>query len=200
MAGRGILGTIAKLALGALEVATRGGGDRRSGGDAGTGKVASRTRPRSGRSSRVRSDSPAHAPHGVETIEIRPDQVRDLRLAYAPQRDGDPDAGEIVWTWVPYAENDGRGKDRPVLIIGRHSAQRVYAVKLTSKSKDGDREFLPLGAGPWDAAGRESWVDLDQLYSVHVDGMRREAAALDLDRFTRVAAVLQRRYGWSAGE
>nr|WP_045273285.1 type II toxin-antitoxin system PemK/MazF family toxin [Microbacterium azadirachtae] len=138
--------------------------------------------------------------HGgaTETIELDPRSVRALRVAYAPHRDGAPDAGEIVWTWVPYAERDGRGKDRPVLVIATQSAERVYAVKLTSKSHDGDRDFLSLGSGPWDGQGRESWVDIDQLYSVHVSGVRREAAALDRNRFERVASVLERRFGWTA--
>jgi hypothetical protein len=135
----------------------------------------------------------------AETVELDPRSVRGLRVRYAPRRDGAPDAGEIVWTWVPYAERDGRGKDRPVLVIATQSADRVYAVKLTSKSHDGDRDFLSLGSGPWDGQGRESWVDVDQLYSVHVSGVRREAAALDRDRFERVAGVLERRFGWTAG-
>ncbi|MGN8025869.1 type II toxin-antitoxin system PemK/MazF family toxin [Microbacterium sp. 22242] len=134
----------------------------------------------------------------TETVELDPRSVRGLRVAYAPHRDGAPDAGEIVWTWVPYAERDGRGKDRPVLVVARQSADRVYAVKLTSKSHDGDRDFLSLGSGPWDGQGRESWVDIDQLYSVHVGGVRREAAALDRGRFARVASVLERRFGWTA--
>lgn len=134
------------------------------------------------------------------TAELDPARVPDLHITYSPRTDGDPDAGEIVWTWVPYAERDGRGKDRPVLVIGRHGADRVYAVRLTSKSHDGDRDFLPIGSGPWDSQGRPSWVDIEQLYSVHVDGMRREASALDLDRFTRVADALARRYGWAVGE
>jgi hypothetical protein len=134
------------------------------------------------------------------TIQIVPPTTGALTISYAPDPDGDPDAGEIVWTWVPYAENDGRGKDRPVLVVGRESAERVYAVKLTSKSHDGDRDFLAIGSGSWDSQGRPSWVDIEQLYSVHVDGMRREASALDLDRFTRVASALRKRYGWAVGE
>ena len=133
------------------------------------------------------------------TIEIEPPPARGLRITYQPHRDGDPDAGEIVWTWVPYAERDGRGKDRPVLVIGRQDASRVYAVRLTSKSHDGDRDFLAIGSGPWDAQGRPSWVDIEQLYSVHADGMRREASALDPERFTRVASALHARYGWTVG-
>jgi mRNA-degrading endonuclease toxin of MazEF toxin-antitoxin module len=133
------------------------------------------------------------------TTMVQPPGPGGLRIGYAPDPDGDPDAGEIVWTWVPYVENDGRGKDRPVLVIARQDAARVFAVRLTSKAHEGDRDFLALGTGPWDARGRPSWVDVDQLYSVHADGMRREASALDRARFDAVAAALQRRYGWSIG-
>ncbi|MFE5409708.1 type II toxin-antitoxin system PemK/MazF family toxin [Microbacterium sp. NPDC056569] len=133
------------------------------------------------------------------TVEVAPPGRGALRITYAPDHDGDPDAGEIIWTWVPYAENDGRGKDRPLLVIARQSADRVYAVRLTSKPHDGDRDFLALGTGDWDAQGRPSWLDIEQLYSVHRDGMRREASALDLNRFVRVADALHRRYGWDVG-
>ncbi|MGH3690123.1 MAG: type II toxin-antitoxin system PemK/MazF family toxin [Microbacterium sp.] len=133
----------------------------------------------------------------TETVRIDPDRITELRVAYTPQRDGAPDAGEIVWTWVPYEENDGRGKDRPVLVIGRESAERVYAVRMTSKPHDGQRDYLSIGAGAWDSQGRESWVDIEQLYSVHERGLRREAAVLDRKRYDRVGAALTRRYGWS---
>lgn len=135
---------------------------------------------------------------GTATMSIDPAGIRDLRIAYAPDRDGAPDAGEVVWTWVPYEENDGRGKDRPVLVIGRQSAERVYAVRMTSRAHDGDRDFLSIGSGAWDSQGRESWVDIEQLYSVHEQGLRREAAVLDRPRYGRVAQALSRRYGWSA--
>ncbi|MEI3846671.1 MULTISPECIES: type II toxin-antitoxin system PemK/MazF family toxin [unclassified Microbacterium] len=134
---------------------------------------------------------------GTETVELDPRAVTGLALEYRPDRDGEPDAGEIIWTWVPFVERDGRGKDRPVLVIAKHGTDRVYAVKLTSKSHDSERDYLSIGTGSWDSQGRESWVDVDQLYSVHRDGMRREAAALDRRRFDRVAAVLQRRFGWT---
>ena len=133
------------------------------------------------------------------TVEIVPPARGDLRITYAPDADGDPDAGEVIWTWVPYDENDGRGKDRPVLVIGRLDDDRVYAVRLTSKSRDGDRDYLGIGPGGWDARGRPSWVDVEQIYRVHREGMRREASVLDLDRFVRVADALHRRYGWDVG-
>ena len=149
-----------------------------------------------GQASTARQDSTAGQRGGTATVEVDPPAAGALRLAYAPERDGEPDAGEVIWTWVPYEERDGRGKDRPVLVIARQSADRVYAVRLTSKAHEGDRDYLPIGPGPWDSQGRPSWVDVEQVYSVHHDGMRREASALDRVRFDAVAKALQSRYGW----
>lgn len=134
---------------------------------------------------------------GSATVQVDPERIRELRVGYSPSRNDLPDSGEVIWTWVPYEENDGRGKDRPVLVIGRHTAQRVYAVRMTSKPHGGDRDFLSIGSGGWDSQGRESWVDIEQLYSVHEDGMRREAAVLDAGRYARVAQALIARYGWA---
>lgn len=130
------------------------------------------------------------------TTEADPRDAGPVRTSYAPDRDGDPDPGEIVWTWVPFEENDGRGKDRPVLVVAREEGGTLLAVQLSSKQHDLDREWVALGAGPWDSSGRQSWVDLDRLLRVHEDGMRREACALDRQRFDRVAERLRERYGW----
>lgn len=134
---------------------------------------------------------------GSDTVRIDPERIGVLQVGYSPERDGAPDSGEIIWTWVPYEENDGRGKDRPVLVIGRQSADRVYAVRMTSKAHDRDRDYLSIGSGAWDSQRRESWVDIEQLYSVHEDGMRREAAVLERTLYDRVAAALITRYGWA---
>ena len=122
---------------------------------------------------------------------------RKLVLEYAPDSDGAPDAGEIVWTWVPYVENDGRGKDRPVLVIARGSGEWFYALRLTGTPRGGDPSYLAMGSGPWDSRGRPSWLDLGKVYAVHAQGMRREAAALDRARFSKVAAAVSKRYGWT---
>lgn len=134
---------------------------------------------------------------GSETVQVNPERIRDVAVGYSPSRNDVPDSGEVIWTWVPYEENDGRGKDRPVLVIGRHSLERVYAVRMTSRPHDGDRDYLSIGSGGWDSQGRESWVDIEQLYSVHHKGMRREAAVLDARRYGRVAEALIKRYGWA---
>lgn len=132
------------------------------------------------------------------TVEIAAREAGALRLSYNPATDGTPDPGEIVWTWVPFEENDGRGKDRPVLVVGRLDAKRVVAFALTSKPHDGERDYVSLGVGEWDRDHRPSWVDLDRVLRVDDAGMRREGSVLDRKRFAKVAAALAKRYGWRA--
>ncbi|MEU9132147.1 type II toxin-antitoxin system PemK/MazF family toxin [Kitasatospora sp. NPDC048540] len=131
------------------------------------------------------------------TVEVEAYQVGKVRTEYAPDHDGDPDPGEIVWTWVPYEERDGRGKDRPVLVVAREAGGSLLAVMLSSKGHAHDADWVPIGAGPWDKSGRDSWVALDRVMRVHDGGMRREACALDRARFNLVVDNLKRRYRWS---
>lgn len=132
----------------------------------------------------------------LSTWEVRDPADRTVEITYAPRRDGIPDAGEVVWAWVPYQEDPAQGKDRPLLVIARHDAQRVYAVRLTSQAPKSRHEHIGIGTGPWDRQGRESFADLERLYSVHHRGIRREAAALDRRAFARVAEMLAARHGW----
>ncbi len=156
----------------------------------------------------VTAFSPENTPgrHGPSaTVEAEPREVGRVRTEYSPAHDGDPDPGEIVWTWVPYEENDGRGKDRPVLVVAREAGGTVLAVQLSSKGPSagradggrGDRDRVPIGSGPWDRSGRDSWVAVDRVLRLHEDGMRREACALDRMRFDLVRQRLRERYGWS---
>lgn len=150
-----------------------------------------------------------HAPESVDsdesrgqygpdaTVEVDPNQVGSVRMTYRPDRDGDPDPGEIVWTWVPFEERDGRGKDRPVLVVAVETGGTVLAVQLTSKDHDGERDFVPIGSGSWDGEHRPSWVNIDRVMRVYPTGMRREAAALDAANYGRVEAALRQRYGWA---
>lgn len=124
--------------------------------------------------------------------------IHDVRMAYNPETDGDPDPGEIVWTWVPYEENDGRGKDRPVLVVAREAGRpTVLGVQLSSQNHADHDEWVSVGVGQWDREQRQSWADTDRVLRVHPDGMRREGATLARDAFDRVAAALHNRYGWS---
>jgi hypothetical protein len=121
---------------------------------------------------------------------------------YAPQSDGRPDPGEIVWTWVPYEEDHGRGKDRPVLIVGR-DGDWLVGVPLTSKDHDLDerqerhsgREWVDIGSGSWDRKGRPSEVRVNRLVRVDPEGVRREGAVLDRERYDAVVAAIRALHG-----
>lgn len=123
------------------------------------------------------------------TRDAAASELRGAKLEYAPSMDGDPDPGEIVWTWVPYVENDGRGKDRPVLIIGRIDSTTVFGCYVSSKYH---RDFISIGSGAWDSQGRESFVSPERILRVTHDGMRREGATVARERFTdAVRGVLE---------
>jgi hypothetical protein len=125
-----------------------------------------------------------------------PTERRGRHLAYAPRLDGDADPGEIVWTWVRYEDDPGRGKDRPVLVVGR-DGRTLLGLMLSSRSeRDGQRNWLSLGPGAWGRERRPSWIRLDRVLEVDEDGIRREGAVLDRDRFERVADALRGDYGW----
>lgn len=125
------------------------------------------------------------------TREIRANEVRGIQTSYAPDRDGTPDPGEVVWTWVPYVENDGRGKDRPVLILARIDATSVLGCYLSTKQHDG---YVSVGTGDWDSSGRESFMNPERLLRVTDDGMRREGSVMGRSSFDKAVAALSREY------
>ncbi|MDY7544089.1 MULTISPECIES: type II toxin-antitoxin system PemK/MazF family toxin [unclassified Cryobacterium] len=144
-----------------------------------------------------RSTTPSPGRSGRSaTVEVDPRNLRDVRLDYRPTRNASPDPGEIVWTWVPFEERDGRGKDRPVVVVAALGAGAVLAVQLTSKDRTGHPDYVALGVGDWDRTGRSSWVNIDRIFAVQPSGMRREAALVDSARYARIASALRGRYGW----
>jgi hypothetical protein len=120
---------------------------------------------------------------------------RAATLEYSPDLDGLADPGEIVWAWVPYEEDPARGKDRPLLVVGRHG-RRLLAMMLSSRDHGDDPDWMELGSGTWDRDGRASYVRLDRVFELDEDDIRREGAILEGERFAHVAAVLMRLHGW----
>lgn len=121
-------------------------------------------------------------------------------VRYAARPDGEPDPGEVVWAWVPYEEDHSRGKDRPVLLVGRNGGY-LLGLMLTSRDRVPDNaasaDYVDIGVGGWDRQGRPSEARLDRVLQLRPDGIRREGAVLDRTRFERVASSLRRRHGWA---
>ena len=119
-------------------------------------------------------------PEGVVTIE------------YAPRIDGDPDPGEVVWSWVPFEEDPEQGKDRPVVVIGRRGPNLV-GVPLTTKRNDREAQ-IAIGTGDWDPKHRPSYARIWRMLDLESEGMRREGAVLDRDRFDQLIAGVDQYY------
>ncbi|ONI87769.1 growth inhibitor PemK [Saccharothrix sp. ALI-22-I] len=117
-------------------------------------------------------------------------------LEYSPDLDGLADPGEVVWAWVPFEEDPDRGKDRPLLVVGRYR-RALLGLMLTSKTPDRHEEdyCLDLGAGRWDRDGRRSYLRLDRVFELDEDDIRREGSVLEPERFSLVVDAL-RRLGW----
>ncbi|MDQ3404066.1 MAG: type II toxin-antitoxin system PemK/MazF family toxin [Actinomycetota bacterium] len=119
-------------------------------------------------------------------------------IAYAPDLDGAADPGEIVWAWVPYEDDPNRGKDRPLLVVGRTGVM-LRALMLSSRAPhNGEHDdWVELGSGKWDRDGRVSYVRMDRLFELGELDIRREGSILEADRFAVVASALRERYGWT---
>ncbi len=130
------------------------------------------------------------------TSSSLPTAQRARRLVYAPSLDGRADPGEIVWTWVVYEDDPTRGKDRPVLVVGRDRGVLLGLMVSSHERHAADPEWVGIGSGSWDYEGRSSWVRLDRVLDVPEGGIRREGAILDREIFDVVAARLRADYSW----
>jgi hypothetical protein len=144
---------------------------------------------------RVRSAVARPSRSAARSVDRRPEVVRPAdvppapAISYSPRLDGDPDPGEVVWTWVPYEDDPRQGKDRPVLVIGREG-DRLIALALSSKDRTDRADCIELGRGPWDHEQRISYVKLDRVLRIDPDEMRREGAVIERKRFDRVVQRL----------
>ena len=125
-----------------------------------------------------------------------PTAQRARKLVYSPDLDGRADPGEIVWTWVVYEDDPTRGKDRPVLVVGRDRSVLLGLMVSSQEHHAADPDWLGIGSGDWDYEGRQSWVRLDRVLDVPEEGIRREGAILRRETFDVVAARLRAEYAW----
>ena len=119
-----------------------------------------------------------------------------LKVSYSPKPDGQPDPGEIVWSWVPFEEDHARGKDRPVLLVGR-DREWLLGLMLTTKDHDNGvraADYVDIGTGPWDRQGRPSEINIGRVIRLDPAAVRREGAILGKAQFREVARALQTRH------
>lgn len=148
-----------------------------------------------------------HLPNGIApVVPAAPTApaTDDDTPVYAPEIDGEPDPGEVVWAWVAYEDDPRQGKDRPVLLLRQDSQGTWSGLMLSSVDHDRDAEdearwgryWMDVGTGGWDRQGRPSEVRLDRLITLRDDQIRREGAALDRGVFDAVVAAAREHHGW----
>jgi hypothetical protein len=142
----------------------RGGRRRRAGAPAAPGERGDR------------SSTGSSAPRRTTTAKVT--------IEYTPSIDGDPDPGEVVWTWVPFEEDPTQGKDRPVVVIGRRG-NRLVGIPLTTRADDREVQ-VRVGSGAWDPDRRMSYARIWRLLEIDEHKMRREGAILERDRFDAI--------------
>jgi hypothetical protein len=142
-------------------------------------------------------DAPAITAGRPVSKNFVPTAQRARKLVYAPDLDGRADPGEIVWTWVVYEDDPTKGKDRPVLVVGRDRATLLGLMLSSQEHHRTDTNWVGIGRGSWDYESRESWVRLDRVLDVPEEGIRREGAILAQETFEVVAARLRAEFSWS---
>lgn len=150
--------------------------------------------PRGGRTGGGEQDGPDRA--GTDADLSGTDGIA---VSYEPDHDGDADPGEVVWAWVPYEDDPGQGKDRPVLILG-WDGPLLVGVPLSSKDHDGRRDeddWVPVGTGAWDRQGRPSNADAARLLRIAPSEVRREGSALPRERFEAVLRRVEQIHDWT---
>ena len=193
MAGSGWVGILGRLVDVAIRQSTRDRPRRRTTPAAPPAPVSEEPGPRGA------ARSPRAPAPGTVRRRLVTEYTGPLQLEHRPHDDGRPDPGEVVWAWVPFEEGDGRGKDRPVLVVGR-DGDGLLALMMTSKDHDRDaaeearhgRHWVDVGTGPWDRQGRPSEARVDRVLRIDPADVRREGATLTEDRFDAVAAGVHR--------
>jgi hypothetical protein len=137
-----------------------------------------------------RTTKPTAAPKPSAGRNLPPEGV--VAVEYSPRLDGDPDPGEVVWTWVPFEEDPEQGKDRPVVVIGRRG-KHLVGVPLTTKQSDREAQ-IAIGTGEWDPKRRESYARIWRMLDIDEDATRREGSILDRKRFDFVVQAVDQYY------
>jgi len=152
-------------------------------------------------------DYPRYAPGVVIDPDADPrpergganDYLGPVTPAYAPEDDGLPDPGEIVWVWVPYEDDPAVGKDRPVVVLGTAGPPENvgpgadYAVLMVSSRHHDESNWVCIGAGEWDSKRRESYVRIDRVLAVTEGAVRREGSSMTIEQYTVVYEAFAKR-------
>ena len=127
---------------------------------------------------------------------VRPTEHHARSIYYAPDRDGQADPGEVIWVWIQPNLPGHPARERAMVVVGR--SQHLLLGLLISPNPEHANEdnWIDIGSGGWDVAGRQCWVRLDKILEVPESPIRRQGAIIPKSRFERIAQRLRSDYSW----
>lgn len=129
-------------------------------------------------------------------LNVEPTDQMVRSIFYAPDMDGQADPGEVVWIWAPSDGPDKPLRERALLVVGR-TRHTILGLLISPNPEHEDEDgWMDIGAGEWDASGRQCWLRVDRVVEVSELGIRRQGAIFPRRRFERVANKLRNRYAW----
>lgn len=135
--------------------------------------------------------------HESAPIMAFPADEKARALAYAPDIDGQVEAGEIAWLWVPAYGPDKPPAERAMVVVGRANREDVLGLLISPEQcHDEEHNWLAIGPGGWNPSGETCWVRADKVIQVPEHSVRRQGVLLPEARFDRIARVLRSRFGW----
>ncbi|AKK11613.1 type II toxin-antitoxin system PemK/MazF family toxin [Corynebacterium uterequi] len=139
------------------------------------------------------STEPADAARTIATITVHKTEDKARAIVYGADIDGQVEAGEVVWLWVPA----NPPAERVMLVVGRTLAGDVLGLLISPDERHADEpEWISIGTGYWEPSGHPTWIRLDKLIEVPEHDVRREGLLFPERRFDRLAQELRRRFGW----
>lgn len=141
----------------------------------------------------TRIDDPEHR---AAVTSVSDTETHARSIYYAPDMDGQADPGEVIWVWIQPDLPDYPARERAMVVVGR--TQHILLGLLISPNPEHAEEdnWIDIGSGGWDIAGRQCWVRLDKILEVPESTIRRQGAIIPRRRFERIAHRLRSEYGW----
>lgn len=136
-------------------------------------------------------------PNTIADFHVAPTEACPRSIFYAPNMDGQVDPGEVVWFWVPDERAEAKLAERALVVVGRHGNLVMGLITSPNPMHALSEKWIDIGAGPWDDAGRKSWLRLDKIIKVPETAIRRQGAVIPLRRFHLIANRLRTDYGWA---
>lgn len=130
---------------------------------------------------------PAHGRHRPSGLDGRPQRTRGSTMTSC-----DPAPRDIWLAYVEFADHEGVGKVRPVVILDASGKASVITAKVTTSANYGLSDFVEIS--DWESCGlrRPSWVQVEPLVEVRRDKLLRDEplGQLSLSTYELVCAAL----------